>query len=93
MTIHKAQGLTLKNVWIDLGCSEKAAGVTYVALSRVRKLSDLAIEPMTFERLKAVKKNSNFKYRKLEEIRLSQLAKNTYEIYKAKIILKLHKKI
>ena len=28
VTIHKAQGLSLKNVWIDLGSSEKAAGLT-----------------------------------------------------------------
>ena len=37
MTIHKSQGLTLKKCWIDLGPSEKVAGLTYVALSRVRK--------------------------------------------------------
>ena len=84
MKIHKAQGLTLKNVWVDLGTSEKAAGMTYVALSRVRKISDLIIEPMTFERLKAVKKNSNYKYRKLEKIRLHQLAKKTLQIHNAK---------
>lgn len=77
MTIHKAQGLTLKNTWIDLGPSEKAAGLTYVALTRARTLSNLVIEPMTFERLKAVQKNSNYKYRILEEKRLDQLAQDT----------------
>ena len=29
------------------------AGLTYVALSTVRKLSDIVIEPLTFERLHA----------------------------------------
>ena len=79
MTIHKAQGLTLKNVWVDLGPSEKAVGMTYVALSRATKLADLVIEPMTFDRLRAVTKTSNFKYRILEENRLRQLAAKTIQ--------------
>ena len=48
-----------------------------MALTRARTLSNLVIEPMTFERLKAVKKTSNYKYRILEEIRLNQLAQAT----------------
>lgn len=79
ITIHKAQGLTLKNVWVDLGPSEKAAGMTYVALSRASKITDIVIEPMTFDRLRAVKKTSNFKYRILEENRLRQLAEKTMQ--------------
>ena len=51
MTIHKSQGLTHPRAWIDLGKTEKAAGITYVALSRVRNLKDLILKPMTFERL------------------------------------------
>jgi hypothetical protein len=51
----------LDSAHIDLGLNEKAAGLTYVALSRVRKLTDLVIEPMTFERLSAVKNCSNYK--------------------------------
>jgi hypothetical protein len=66
------------------GTSERAAGMTYVALSRVRRISHLVIEPMTFEQLKAVKKNSNFKYRKLEELCLCQLARKTLQIHNAK---------
>ena len=38
MTIHKCQGLTLKKTWVDLGPSEKTSGLTYVALSRVKKI-------------------------------------------------------
>lgn len=79
MTIHKSQGLTLKKCWIDLGSTEKVAGLTYVALSRVRKLSDTVIEPLTFERLHALKKTSNHKYRLLEESRLEQLAQHTLQ--------------
>ena len=39
ITIHKSQGLTLEYVVIDLG--EFSAGLTYVGLSRVRRLVDL----------------------------------------------------
>ena len=63
ITIHKAQGLTLNDVWVDLGPSEKAAGLTYVALTRVRTISNLVIEPMSYERLGSLKKTSNYKYR------------------------------
>ena len=77
MTIHKSQDVTLKTCWIDLRTSERVAGLTYVALSRVCKISDLVIEPVTFERLHSVKKTSNCKYRLLEEARLERLAQDT----------------
>ena len=56
LTIHKSDGLTLSKACIDLGQSEKAAELTYVALSRVHSLKDIIIEPMTLERIHAVKK-------------------------------------
>ena len=77
MTIHKCQGLTLTKAWIDLGSSERTPGITYVALSRVKKLQDLLIEPMTLERLQAVKNSTNFKFRLEEENRLDMLANET----------------
>ena len=49
MTIHKAQGLTLSKAWIDTGKSERVAGISYVALSRVKQLSHGFIEPMTLQ--------------------------------------------
>lgn len=76
MTIHKCQGLTFSKAWIDLGSSERTLGITYVALSRVKKIQDLVIEPVTLERLQAVKKLTNFKFR-LEEKRLDLLANET----------------
>lgn len=43
LTIHKAQGLTLDKVYIDLGRGAFAHGQTYVALSRCRTLDGLAL--------------------------------------------------
>lgn len=45
LTIHKAQGMTIPKVWVDLKSIHNADfpnhGITYVALSRVRKIEDL----------------------------------------------------
>jgi ATP-dependent DNA helicase PIF1 len=48
LTIHKAQGLTLDQVYVDLGRGTFAHGQTYVALSRCRTLEGLALaRPLT----------------------------------------------
>ena len=43
LTIHKSQSLTLPMAVIDLGSSERPFSLTYVALSRVRRLEDLLL--------------------------------------------------
>lgn len=43
MTIHKAQGMTLKHVHLDLGRGSFAHGQTYVALSRCTSLGGLSL--------------------------------------------------
>ena len=75
LTIHKSQGLTLPKAWIDIGKSERTAGISYVAISRVKSLASCIIEPMTFERLTSLKSSANLQYRLEEENRLDQLAK------------------
>ncbi len=44
MTIHKAQGLTLSDVRIDLGSGSFTEGQTYVALSRAKSIEGLSFE-------------------------------------------------
>ena len=45
VTIHKAQGLTLDKVVIDIGKKEFSEGLMIVACSRVRCLKDLIFDP------------------------------------------------
>jgi ATP-dependent DNA helicase PIF1 len=77
ITIHKSQGLTLPKAWIDIGKSERTAGVSYVGISRVRSLALCVIEPMTYEWLTGLKLSANLQYRLEEENRLDQLAQVT----------------
>ena len=77
ITIHKSQGLTLNKAWMDLGISEKFIGLAYVALSRVRKLKDMLIEPMTLDRLNDIKKKKDFEFRETEEQKLTEMALET----------------
>ena len=37
ITIHKSQGLTLPNAFIDIGAKKSIAGLAYVAISRIGK--------------------------------------------------------
>ena len=77
MTIHKSQGLTLHKATVDLGKNEAVAGLAYVALSRVCQLQDLAVVPMSYERLTAIKRHKSFHYRIDKEKRLAHLASKT----------------
>ena len=77
LTIHKSQGLTLPKVWIDIGKSERTAGVSYVAISRAKTLASCVIERMTYERLTSLKSSADLHYRLEEENRLDQLAQTT----------------
>ena len=62
---------------IDIGNREMAAGSTFVALSRLKSISGLLIQPIPFERIKSIGRLKRVQQRFLEEERLEHLALNT----------------
>ena len=84
MTIHKSQGQTLSSVVIDLGKAERAAGCSFVALSRVRSLDNVVLQPLSFQRLQAIAKSKQLQQRLREEERLQQLADITARQYQSR---------
>ena len=55
ITVHKSQGMTLDRAILDLGESDQSRGLTFVAISRVRHLQDLAFRPgFDYHRLQAI---------------------------------------
>ena len=72
MTIHKSQGETLFTVVIDLGKAERAAGCSFVALSRVRSLDSVLVlydSHFPFKRLQLIGKSKRLQQRLREEER------------------------
>ncbi|KAK3925970.1 LOW QUALITY PROTEIN: ATP-dependent DNA helicase pfh1 [Frankliniella fusca] len=61
-TIHKSQGLTLSKIFVNIGNSEKP-GLAYTALSRVKILDDMLIEPFPIARLEAINTKMYMKWR------------------------------
>ena len=49
VTIHKCQGMTLDKALVDLGHSERTVGVSFVGLSRIRRIEDLLIANNGFD--------------------------------------------
>ena len=71
MTIHKAQGLTLDKVVINVGKNEFCSGLTYVACSLVRHLRDLLFTaPFPYSRLSSLSKSQRLQERLAEDTRL-----------------------
>ena len=53
ITVHKCQGLTLDKAVIDLGDADFTSGLSFVAMSRVKKISGLLFKTsFQFGRLK-----------------------------------------
>lgn len=74
VTIHKSQGMTLDHVTVDLGNSEFASGLTFVALSRAKTFDGLRVEPFDFDRFKRIEKGRHVAARRAEFQRLRMLA-------------------
>ena len=66
---------------VDLGKSESTAGLTFVCLSRAKRLVDLLIEPMPLERLSKIGDTPAFQLRLREEVRLKALAGETLHLH------------
>ena len=79
VTIHKAQSLTLNKLCVDIGKKEFSAGLTFVAISRVRRLTDLYLKPtFSFQCLKNLAKSRRIEVRKHEEKRLRTMEATTF---------------
>ena len=62
---------------VDLGPKEACTGLTFVCLSRAKRLVDLMVEPMSFDRMGNLGKSSTMKARLQEEVRLVGIAQGT----------------
>jgi len=58
--------------------SEKSLGMSYVAMSRVRRLNDILIESMSMQRLTSIGRAKNIQARKNEEARLLELSLKSF---------------
>ena len=61
--MDKIQGQTIKKAVIVLGKSEAAARLTFGCLSRAKRLVDLMVEPMPFDKLSKLGDRSTLKIR------------------------------
>ena len=80
ITMHKSEGQTMDKAVVDLEKSESTAGLTFVCLSRAKRLVDLLIEPMPLERLSKIGDTPTFQLRLREEMRLNALAGETLRL-------------
>ena len=71
ISIHKGQGQTMDKIILNLGESDFAPGLTYTALSRAKKLENIAFDPFpSVYRLANIKR---FEARLTEEQRLMNI--------------------
>ena len=87
-TVWKAQGQMMRGkVIIELGPREPEHGITYTAFSRVTEFLNLGIiGGLTFDRFTSkIKNHAKVAGRKLEEIRLRQLASQMVAYLRAKL--------
>ena len=77
ITIHKAQGMTMDRVTIDLGQKEFSSGLTFVALSRARTFYGLRVFPFDLDRYTQIKNGKYVDARREEFRRLRGIAAAT----------------
>ena len=75
MTVHKCQGLELDTVKINIGSKEMSPGLTFVAVSRVRRLQNVLFRPhFPFHRLSSIGRMNGIKQRVAEMARFHSIA-------------------
>ena len=78
ITIHKAQGLNLDKVVIDIG-KEFSADLMFVACSRVRHLSDIKFHPsFAYQCVTSLSKSMRLTERKFEYARLCSMERTSF---------------
>ena len=78
VTIYKALGLTM-NLCVDIGKKEFSAGLTFAAISRVRCLTDLLLNPpFAFQHLRNLARSRRIEEHKAEEQCLKALELVTF---------------
>jgi hypothetical protein len=77
ITIHKAQGMTIERVTIDLGHKEFASGLTFIALSRAKSFYGLRIRPFDLDCYQSIGISKHVEARREEFCRLRRIAAAT----------------
>ena len=67
----------LEKAVIDLGPKEACMGLTFVCLSRAKRLADLMVEPMSLDSIGKLGNSDTMKARLREEVRLVDLEQST----------------
>ena len=70
-------GSDFRHAVIDLGPKEARTGHTFVCLRRAKRLVDLMVEPMSFDRIGNLGNSSTMKARLQEEVSLVELSQST----------------
>ena len=69
-----------------MGPKETCTGLTFVCLSRAKRLVDLMVDPMSFDRIGNLGNSLTTKARLQEEVRLVELAQSTRVRYTDKSV-------
>lgn len=76
MTVLKSHEETFGKMVVDIGPKETAR-LTFVALSRVRHIRDLAVLPFDYQRASKISTGDGLFARKMEELSLNTLSNET----------------
>ena len=78
LTMHKSQGgQTLDEEGFDLGKIDACTGLNFVCLSRVKRIDDLLVTAMPFDRIGRLGHSPVPQARRVEEVRLRRLEVQT----------------